>query len=231
MIPESGRVETALARLDTAAKNDGIEPGTYLGGWADAQRDLVEALLGLEHRREAQLQDVLTTAKTATEAGAETMRLQVEAMQLELRKFDRFIEQAKISLGEKESATVQALVDGFTEKANEVWWPAPEPGARRATCKRQGGWRSLVFSWSGLATGPRPAGRALGRRLTSSSSAPARCGRTRRQGGPSAPSRCWAISSACLAWHSSVLARQQYGKVACFDPRFLECWERVACGW
>ena len=120
MIPESGRVETALARLDTAAENDGIEPGTYLGGWADAQRDLVEALLGLEHRREAQLQDVLTTAKTAAKAGAKTMRLQVEAMQLKLRKIDRFIEQAKISLGEKESATVQALVDGFTERAREV---------------------------------------------------------------------------------------------------------------
>lgn len=120
MTPEESRVEIALARLDIAAKNDGIEPGTYLGGWADAQRDLVEALLGLEQRREAQLQDVLTTAKAAAQAGAETMRHQAEAMQIELRKIDRFIEQARISLGEKESTTVQALVDGFTEKANEV---------------------------------------------------------------------------------------------------------------
>lgn len=120
MTPESTRVEVALARLDIAAKNDGIEPGTYLGGWVEAQRDLVEALLGLEHRRETQSQDVITRAKAVTEASAETARLQVEAMQLELRKIDRFIEQAKISLGEKESTTVQALVDGFTEKANEV---------------------------------------------------------------------------------------------------------------
>ncbi len=81
---------------------------------------MVEALLGLEHRRETQSQDVLAKAKAVTEASAEIARLQVEAMQLELRKIDRFIEQAKVSLGEKESITVQVLVDGFTEKANEV---------------------------------------------------------------------------------------------------------------
>jgi len=120
MTPEVSRVGTALARLDSAAQSEGIEPGSYLGGWAAAQRELVEAMYGLEQKREAQLQDVLTTAKATTVAGAETARLQVEAMQLELRKIDRFIEQARISLGEKESATVQALVDGFTEKAHEV---------------------------------------------------------------------------------------------------------------
>ncbi len=63
---------------------------------------------------------MLTMTKAAAEADTETMRLQVEAMQLELRKIDRFIEQAKISLGEKESATVKALVDSFTEKAHDV---------------------------------------------------------------------------------------------------------------
>jgi hypothetical protein len=120
MTPEVSRVGAALARLDSAAQSEGIEPGSYLGGWAAAQRELVEAMYGLEQKREAQLQDVLTTAKATTVAGAETARLQVEAMQLELRKIDRFIEQARISLGEKESATVQALVDGFTEKAHEV---------------------------------------------------------------------------------------------------------------
>jgi hypothetical protein len=120
MTPEVSRVGTALARLDSAAQSEGIEPGSYLGGWAAAQRELVEAMYGLEQKREAQLQDVLTTAKATAVVGAETARLQVDAMQLELRKIDRFIEQAKISLGEKESATVQALVDGFTEKAHEV---------------------------------------------------------------------------------------------------------------
>ena len=120
MTPEVGRVGAALARLDCAAQNEGIEPSSYLGGWVAAQRDLVEALYSLEQNREAQLQDVLATAKAAAEAGAQTARLQVEAMQLELRKIDRFIDQARISLGEKESATVQALVDGFTVKAHEV---------------------------------------------------------------------------------------------------------------
>ena len=120
MTPEVSRVGAALARLDSAAQSEGIEPGSYLGGWAAAQRELVEAMYGLEQKREAQLQDVLTTAKATAVVGAETARLQVDAMQLELRKIDRFIEQAKISLGEKESATVQALVDGFTEKAHEV---------------------------------------------------------------------------------------------------------------
>ena len=120
MTPEESRVEFALARLDIAAQNDGIEPGTYLGGWTDALRDLAEAMYGVEQKREARMEGHLATAKAAAEAGAETMRLQVETMQVELRKIDRFIEQARISLGEKESTTVQALVDGFTEKANEV---------------------------------------------------------------------------------------------------------------
>lgn len=120
MTPEGSRVEIALARLDTAAKNDGIEPGTYLGGWADAQRDLVEALLGLEQRREAQLQDVLTTAKATAEAGAETMRHQAEAMQIELRKIDRHIEQSKITLGKQTDETVKGLMDIFTDKARDV---------------------------------------------------------------------------------------------------------------
>ena len=120
MTPEVSRVADALTRLDATAKNDGIEPGTCLWGWHVASRDLVEAMYGLEQRREAQLQDVLATAKAAAVANAETARLQVEAMQLELRKIDRFIEQARISLGEKESTTVQALVDGFTEKARDA---------------------------------------------------------------------------------------------------------------
>lgn len=120
MTPEVSRVETALAQLDAAAKSDGIEPGTYLGGWVVAQRDLVEALYGLEQRREAHTEGHLAAAKATADAGAETMRLQVEAMKLELRKIDRFIEQAKISLGEKESATVNALVDSFTDKARDV---------------------------------------------------------------------------------------------------------------
>ncbi len=120
MSVELTRVGTAIDLLDAAGQEEGITPDTYLGAWAVAQRDLVQALYALEQTREAQSQDMLVKAKATVEAGAETMRLQVEAMQLELRKIDRFIEQAKIALGEKESDTVQALVDGFTEKANEV---------------------------------------------------------------------------------------------------------------
>ena len=120
MTPQVSRVETALGRLDAAAKNDGIEPGTYLWGWHVASRDLVEALYGLEQTREVQSQNVLTKTEAIVQASAVTARLQVEAMQLELRKIDRYIEQARITLGEKESETVQALVDGFTAKANDA---------------------------------------------------------------------------------------------------------------
>ncbi len=120
MSVELTRVRTAIDLLDAAGHEEGITPDTYLGAWAVAQRDLVQALYALEQTREAQSQDVLATAKATMEASAETMRLQVEAMQLELRKIDRFIEQAKISLGEKESATVKALVDSFTDKAHDV---------------------------------------------------------------------------------------------------------------
>ena len=120
MTPEESKVEFALARLDIAAKNDGIEPGTYLGGWTDALRDLVETLLGLERRRETQLQDVLATGKAAAEAGAEAMRHQAEAMQVELRKIDRFIEQAKVTLGKETDQTVKALMDIISDKTRDV---------------------------------------------------------------------------------------------------------------
>ena len=120
MTPEESRVEFALARLDVAAQNDGIEPGTYLGGWTDALRDLAEAMYGVEQKREARMEGHLATAKAAAEAGAETMRLQVEAMQVELRKIDRHIEQSKITLGTQMDKTVQALMDTFTDKARDV---------------------------------------------------------------------------------------------------------------
>lgn len=120
MSAELIRVRTALDLLDAAAHEEGITPDTYLGAWAVVQRDLAQALYALELTREVQSEEVLAKAKAVTEASAETARLQVEAMQIELRKIDRFIEQAKISLGQKESDTVQALVDGFTAKANEV---------------------------------------------------------------------------------------------------------------
>lgn len=120
MSVELTRVGIAIDLLDAAGHEEGITPDTYLGAWAVAQRDLVQALYALEQTREAQSRDVLAKAKATMEASAETVRLQVEAMQLELRKIDRFIEQAKISLGEKESATVKALVDSFTDKARDV---------------------------------------------------------------------------------------------------------------
>ena len=120
MSVELTRVGTAIDLLDAAGHEEGITPDTYLGAWAAAQRDLVQALYALEQNREAQSQDVLAKAKAAAEAGAETMRLQVEAMQVELRKIDRHIEQSKITLGTQMDKTVQALMDIFTDKVRDV---------------------------------------------------------------------------------------------------------------
>ncbi len=120
MSAELTRVGTAIDLLDAAGHEEGITPDTYLGAWAVAQRDLVQALYALEQNREAQSQDVLAKAKAVTEAGAETMRLQVEAMQIELRKIDRHIEQSKVTLGTETDKTVKALMDIFTDKARDV---------------------------------------------------------------------------------------------------------------
>lgn len=120
MSVELTRVRTAIDLLDVAAHEEGITPDTYLGAWAVAQRDLVQALYALEQNREAQSQDVLAKAKAVTEAGAETLRLQVEAMQVELRKIDRHIEQSKITLGKQTDETVKGLIDVFTDKARDV---------------------------------------------------------------------------------------------------------------
>ena len=120
MSAELTRVGTAIDLLDAAGHEEGITPDTYLGAWAVAQRDLVQALYALEQTREVQSQDVLAKAKAAAEAGAETMRLQVEAMQIELRKIDRHIEQSKITLGKQTDETVKGLMDIFTDKARDV---------------------------------------------------------------------------------------------------------------
>lgn len=120
MSAELIRLRTTLDHLDVAAQEEGITPDTILGAWHVASRDLFEALYRLELTREAQSEEVLAKAKAVVAASAETARLQVEAMQLELRTIDRYIEQARITLGEKESETVQALVDGFTVKANDA---------------------------------------------------------------------------------------------------------------
>ena len=120
MSAELLRLRTALDRLDAAAHEEGITPDTILGAWHAASHDLFEALYRLELTNEVRSEEVLAKAKAVVAASAETARLQVEAMQLELRKIDRYIEQARITLGEKESTTVQALVDGFTVKANDA---------------------------------------------------------------------------------------------------------------
>ena len=120
MSAELSRVRIAIDRLDAAGQEEGITPDTYLGAWAVAQRDLLEAQYAYEQTREMQMLDMTGAAKATAEANAEAMRHQAEAMQVELRKIDRFIEQARISLGQKESDTVQALVDGIAAKADEV---------------------------------------------------------------------------------------------------------------
>jgi len=153
------RADTALARLDAAAQSEGIEPGSYLGGWAAAQRDLVEALFALEHNRAEQMQGMLAMTKATTEAGTETMRLQVEAMQLELRKIDRFIEQAKISLGEGERDGQG--VGGWFYREGERGDGGPrqglEPDALLANC-RWAGTRRLSPARNRLLGGGKPAG-------------------------------------------------------------------------
>lgn len=120
MSAELTRVRIAIDRLDAAGQEEGITPDTYLGAWAAAMRDLLEAQYAYEQARETQMLDMASAAKATAEANAEAMRLQVEAMYVERRKLDRFIEQAQIKLGEKESTTVQALVDSFTDKARDV---------------------------------------------------------------------------------------------------------------
>lgn len=120
MTPTGERVETALAKLDAAEKHDGIQPGTYLWAWAEAQRDLVRALYGLETRREEVDQGTVTATKALLETSAETVRQQVEAMKLEARKIDRYIEQSKITLGKQTDETIQSLADKFTDKMRDV---------------------------------------------------------------------------------------------------------------
>ena len=56
MSVELTRVGTAIDLLDAAGHEEGITPDTYLGAWAVAQRDLVQALYALEQTREVQLQ-------------------------------------------------------------------------------------------------------------------------------------------------------------------------------
>lgn len=119
MTPEIERVRVALAGLDMAAKAEGIEPDSYLGQWTATQRELVQALYGLEAVRASQLQRLVDHSGDVVAKAERAVAEAAKAAQMEIRKIDRALEQARITLGEKESETVQALVDAFATRMHD----------------------------------------------------------------------------------------------------------------
>lgn len=111
-----GRVQAALARLDAAAAAERIEPDSYLGTLVGALREVVEALNAQMGPHSVRLQALVGEAKAAADASLAVVKEEVEALRVERAKIERFIEAARVQLGEKETQTVAALVDGVADK-------------------------------------------------------------------------------------------------------------------
>lgn len=114
--PDVGRVQAALARLDAAAAAERIEPDGYLGTLVGALREVVEALNGQMGPHAAQLRVLVGEAKAAADASLAVMKEEAEALRIERVRIERFIEAARVQLGEKKTETVKALVDGVADK-------------------------------------------------------------------------------------------------------------------
>ena len=114
--PDVARVQAALARLDTATVAERIEPDSYLGSLVGALREVVEVLNAQMGPHAAQLRALVGEAKAAADASLAVVKEEVEALRVERAKIERFIEAARVQLGEKETQTVAALVDGVADK-------------------------------------------------------------------------------------------------------------------
>ena len=114
--PDVARVQAALARLDTATVAERIEPDSYLGTLVGALRELVEALNAQMGPHAAQLRALVGEAKAAADASLAVVKEEAEALRVERARIERFIESARVQLGEKETQTVAALVDGVADK-------------------------------------------------------------------------------------------------------------------
>lgn len=114
--PDVARVQAALARLDTATVAERIEPDSYLGTLVGALREVVEVLNARMGPHAAQLRALVGEAKAAADACLAVVKEETEALRVERARIERFIEAARVQLGEKETQTVAALVDGVADK-------------------------------------------------------------------------------------------------------------------
>ena len=114
--PDTGRIQAALARLDTATMAERIEPDSYLGTLVGALREVVEALNGQMGPHALQLRTLVGESKAAADASLAVVKEEAEALRVERARIERFIESARVQLGEKEAETVKALVDGIADK-------------------------------------------------------------------------------------------------------------------
>ncbi len=96
------RLRIAIDNLDAAAKAERISPGSALGAWVAAQKDVLNALYVMEEGREEQLRMLIEGAKATAEAEA-------ARAQAEVRKADQFIAKAEIELAQKQSESVDAI--------------------------------------------------------------------------------------------------------------------------
>jgi len=110
------RLRNAIDNLDAAATAERILPGSTLGTWVAAQKDLLNALYVMEEGREEhfrlfgeQLQAVVDGAKATTDAEAMRMRAEVNKLIL-------YISKGELNLAEAQSKSVDAIGDGIAAR-------------------------------------------------------------------------------------------------------------------
>ena len=110
------RLRHAIDSLDAAARADRILPGSTLGAWVAAQKDLLNALYVMEEGREEhfrtfgeQLQVVIDGAKAFADTEAERART-------EINKLNLYVSKAELNLAQAQGESVKAIGDGIAER-------------------------------------------------------------------------------------------------------------------
>lgn len=114
------RVQAAIEGLDAAARDEFIQPGSFLGSWSAAVKVLCETMLALERRRATELQGYLAAVRGMGETWLEAGRVAIEEARMEARKIDRYIAVAEAEVAKREAESIGRIAKGLADQIKGV---------------------------------------------------------------------------------------------------------------
>lgn len=110
------RLRNAIDGLDAAAKAERIAPGSTLGTWVAAQKDLLNALYVMEEGREEHFRLFGEQLQAAVDGAKATVDAEAQRMRTEVNKLQQYIAKGELDLAQAQSRSVEAIGDGIAER-------------------------------------------------------------------------------------------------------------------